>query len=89
MARLCLEAGGVQTALALLQRIDEGLRASTSEDWAPDLTLEVLKNLYLCHQKAISSVHPTPEADLARSREILGRLCRLDMGSAVSLEGKG
>jgi type VI secretion system protein VasJ len=89
MARLCMETGAVQTALALLSRLDEALQSSRSEDWAPDLCLEVLKSLYLCHQKAISSVHPTPATDMERARNILGRVSQLDLGTAVSLEGKG
>lgn len=89
MARLCLEAGAVQTALAQLVMLDGDLQSSRCEDWAPDLCLEVLKALYSCHQKAMSAGHPASAADLARARELLGRISRLDLGSAVSLEGKG
>jgi type VI secretion system protein VasJ len=89
MARLCLEAGAVQTALAQLVALDEDLQSSRCEDWAPDLCLEVLKALYTCHQKVMSAGHPASAADVARARDLLGRVSRLDPGSAVSLEGKG
>ncbi len=85
-ARICLETGRVETAAAHFRLLDEELGRARCEDWDPVLCLEVVKGLYLSHQKALSSLHPRPAEEIARSRELLGRLVRLDPVSALSLE---
>jgi type VI secretion system protein VasJ len=87
-ARLCLQAGRPETAYAQLQILDETLGSSRAEDWAPDLCVEVLKNLFLAHRDTVSSVHPRPAEEVERARELRRRLSRLDAAAALSLEDK-
>jgi type VI secretion system protein VasJ len=87
-ARLCLQSGRPETAYAQLQSLDETLCSSRAEDWAPELCAEVLKNLFLAHRDALSSVSPRPAEEVARSREYRRRLSRIDVVAALSLEDR-
>jgi type VI secretion system protein VasJ len=87
-ARLCMEAGRIETAAAQLHLLDEELRASSYEDWEPSLSLDVLKSLYECMQRSSASSPMRSGEDQARARAILERVCRLDPAAALSLEGR-
>jgi type VI secretion system protein VasJ len=87
VARTLMTAGQDEMALAQLEGLDAELRSSTIEEWDPQLCVEVLKNLLLCRRKAESSMELGP-GEQARSREIMGRLCRLDVAAALELNGR-
>jgi type VI secretion system protein VasJ len=87
-ARVCMESGHHETALAQLDALDQELRSSTVEDWEPRFYVEVLRNLLLCRQRAFSSGGPPPAEEVTKSRELMSRLCRLDAVAALELNGK-
>jgi type VI secretion system protein VasJ len=87
VARLCMGAAHHEMALAQLEALDEELRGSSIEDWDPQLCVEVIKNLLLCRQKAAAAMD-APPTELAQSRDLMGRLCRLDVLTALELDGK-
>jgi len=87
-ARVCMEAGHYETALAQLDALDQELRSSTVENWEPRFYVEVLRNLLLCRQRAFSSIGPPPAEEILKSRELMSRLCRLDVVAALELDGK-
>lgn len=88
VARVCMEAGHHETAVAQLEALDEELRGSTIEDWAPALCVEVLRNLVLCRQRVLAALGSPPAGELVKARELLSRLCRLDVVAALELNGK-
>ncbi len=87
VAKLCMNAGRDEMALAQLEALDEELRRATIEDWDPQMYAEVLKSLLQCRQKVAASTEMAP-AEVARARELMGRLCRLDLLAALALDGK-
>ena len=86
-ARLCMQAGRSEMALAQLEALDDELRRSTIEDWDPALCAEILRDLLRCRQLVAQSADFAP-SEQARSRELMGRLCRLDVVSALELNGR-
>jgi type VI secretion system protein VasJ len=87
-ATLCMEKKHEETALAILESLDAEMRNSTVADWDRALTLDVVKSLYLCHTKVVSNMKQPPPDALARSQEIMTRLCRIDPATALALDGK-
>ena len=88
IARMCMEAGHHETALAQLETLDEELARSSLEDWEPGLCVEVIKGLLQSRQKVISSRGtPLPE-DSLKTRELVRRLCRIDVVAALELNGR-
>lgn len=86
-ARLCMTAGRQEMALAQLEALDDELRRSSIEDWDPELCAEILRDLLRCRQQVAQSADFAP-SEHARSRELMGRLCRLDLVSALELNGR-
>jgi type VI secretion system protein VasJ len=86
-ARLCMQAGRHEMALAQLEALDDELRHSSIEDWDPALCAEILRDLLRCRQQVAQSADFSA-SELARSRELMGRLCRLDVVSALELNGR-
>jgi type VI secretion system protein VasJ len=87
-ALLCMDKGHEATAMGQLEALDDELRRSTVEDWDRRLYLEVLKNLYVCQQKVISTMREPPANVVERSRDVMSRLCRLDLVTAMALNGR-
>lgn len=87
IARVCMDKGHAQTALAQLEGLDAELKSSTIEEWDPELCAEVLRNLLVCRKKVMTAAKMSPE-EAVRSRELMGRLCRLDVVAALELNGK-
>ncbi|MEO5618521.1 MAG: type VI secretion system protein TssA [Candidatus Eisenbacteria bacterium] len=87
VARLCMTAGRHELALAQFESLDDELRRSSIEDWDPALCAEILRDLLSCRQQVAQSADFAP-SELARSRELMGRLCRLDVVSALELNGR-
>jgi hypothetical protein len=84
---MCMLGGRLEMALAQLEALDEELRRSSIEDWDPALCAEILRDLLRCRQQVAQTADFAP-SELARSRELMGRLCRLDVVSALELNGK-
>jgi type VI secretion system protein VasJ len=79
LARLCAEAGRGDLALPQFEGLDEEGRKFALEEWEPSLAAEVARELWRCHKAS-----PTPE----KAAEFYGRLCRLDLGAALAVDGK-
>jgi type VI secretion system protein VasJ len=83
-ARICMEHGHHETALAQLEGLDDEVRRAAIEAWDPDVAAQVLRTLIAARQRAGAR---GPE-DAQRLRELLGRLSRLDVVAALELGGK-
>jgi type VI secretion system protein VasJ len=88
IARICLDRGHAETALAQLEALDVELTRASVEAWDPVLCADVIKSLLVCRQKVLSSARQATPDDAARSRELMGRLCRLDVVAALEMNGK-
>jgi len=86
LARLCMESGKPQLALPQLMSLDEDVSRFALEEWEPELSLEVVHQLFLCRQKlaaGIQEMRPDVERQL---QELYQRLCRLDVNAALAVE---
>ena len=79
LAKLCAEAGRLDLALPQLEGLDEEGRKFALEEWEPSLAAEIARELWRCHKSSA-----TPE----KAVEFYGRLCRLDLGAALAVDGK-
>jgi type VI secretion system protein VasJ len=79
LAKLCAEAGRLDLALPQLEGLDEEGRKFALEEWEPSLAAEIARELWRCHKASA-----TPE----KATEYYGRLCRLDLGAALAVDGK-
>jgi type VI secretion system protein VasJ len=79
LAKLCAEAGRLDLALPQLEGLDEEGRKFALEEWEPSLAAEIARELWRCHKASA-----TPE----KAAEFYGRLCRLDLGAALAIDGK-
>jgi type VI secretion system protein VasJ len=79
LAKLCAEAGRMDLALPQLEGLDEEGRKFAVEEWEPTLAAEIARELWRCHKASA-----TPE----KAAEFYGRLCRLDLGAALAIDGK-
>lgn len=79
LAKLCAEAGRVDLALPQLEGLDEEGRKFLLEEWEPSLALEIARELWRSYKSSA-----TPE----KAAEFYGRLCRLDLGAALAVDGK-
>ena len=82
-----MQGGHAEMALAQLEALDDELKRSSIEDWDPALCAEILRDLLRCRQQVAQTADFAP-SELARSRELMGRLCRLDVVSALELNGR-
>lgn len=83
-AKICMEQGHLETALAQLEGLEESVRGGGIEAWDPEVSGEVLRNLIACRQRAGAK---TPE-DGQRIRDLLQRLSRLDVVATLDLSAK-
>jgi len=79
LARLCVEGGRSDLALPQLEGLDEEARKFALEEWEPGLVAEVARELWRCHKSSAA-----PE----KATEFYQRLCRLDLGAALAMDGK-
>jgi type VI secretion system protein VasJ len=79
LARLCAEAGRPDLALPQLEGLDEEGRKFALDEWEPSLAAEIARDLWRSHKSS-----STPE----KAAEYYGRLCRLDLGAALAVDGK-
>jgi type VI secretion system protein VasJ len=87
LAKLCLEAGQPRLALPQLQSLDDEIRQFSLEQWEPSLSVEVVRTLLQCQRKLMQDAKRPPAEILERTSELYARLCRLDVLSAVALDG--
>lgn len=85
LARLCAESGRPLLAVPLLEALDAEAERGSLEQWEPELAVEVVKLLWQCY----SSLSKTGgEAMADKAARSYARLCRLDLTSAMALDGK-
>jgi type VI secretion system protein VasJ len=86
LAKLCMEAGKLQLALPQLTSLDEDVGRFSLEEWEPGLSLEVVRQLYVCRQRLAAASQERPpdlEQELA---QLYQRLCKLDVNAALAVE---
>ena len=86
IGRLCMDAGSFDAAQARLESFDEALRRSNAEDWEPGLCTDVIRLILQCRQRS-SSAKNQPE-EIERTRQLMSRLCRLDVAAGVEVAGR-
>lgn len=91
IGRICLETGHVRSAYAYLDGLDRALAGTPVHDWDPGFSAELTKSLLQSLDKVLSSQgnKPASPEEITRSRELRARLARLDITTAVSLDGQG
>jgi type VI secretion system protein VasJ len=86
LAKLCIELGKPHLALPQLASLDEDVNRYGLQEWEPELSLDVVRQLFLCRQKLAADLQEKPP-DLQRQlEELYHRLCRLDVGAASAIE---
>jgi type VI secretion system protein VasJ len=85
LARLCADSGKHNLAVPQLEALDAEAERGALESWEPELAVEVVKVLWQCY----SSLSKTGgEAMSDKASRAYSRLCRLDLTTAMSLDGK-
>ncbi len=85
LARLCLDAHQVRSALAHLEVLDEQILRYSLEAWEPELSMEVLRVYWdALNQSARESRQASPETP-GRAEAIYSRLCKLDVMAGLRL----
>jgi len=87
LARVCFDANQPAVAAAQLRLLDEKIEAHRLEAWEPGLALDALVSLYRCEKKLGGNGAGTKDG-LSRLDGLYNRLCRLDVMTALSLDGK-
>ena len=85
-AMLCLDAGQLSVARALLEELDEAIEAHRLEQWDPELALDVWTRLYTCYAAQASRVPRGGDVqqfgrDIQR---VFARICRVDTARALA-----
>ncbi len=86
LARLCLDAGKPQLALPQLVSLDEEVNRFSLEEWEPALSLEVIRQLFLCRQRLAAGMQERPPDVERQLQELYQRLCKLDVNAALAVE---
>jgi type VI secretion system protein VasJ len=86
LARLCMDSGKPQLALPQLLALDEDVTRFALEEWEPELSLEVVRQLYLCRQKMAAGLQETRPDVEKQLTELYQRLARLDVNAALAVE---
>jgi len=84
LARLLMDMNRLTVATPLLEQLERQVGELGLDMWEPELAAEVFENLYDCFRR--SKPKPTPE-ETQRGLEIFGRLCRVNPGAALKLDG--
>lgn len=87
LAKLCMEAGHPRLALPQLESLDDEIRQFSLEQWEPHLSVEVVRTFLQCQQKLMQDAKRPPAEIAEQTSELYARLCRLDMLSALTLDG--
>jgi type VI secretion system protein VasJ len=85
LARLCADSGKPLFAVPQLEALDAEAERGGLEQWEPELAVEVVKLLWQCY----SSLSKTGGETMAdKASRAYSRLCRLDLTTAMALDGK-
>lgn len=87
LARVCFDANQPAVAAAQLRLLDDEIEAHRLEAWEPGLALDALVSLYKCEKKLGGNGAGSKDG-LTRLEGLYNRLCRLDVMTALSLDGK-
>jgi type VI secretion system protein VasJ len=85
-AMLCLEAGQLPVAKALLEELDEAIELHRLEQWDPKLALDVWTRLYTCYAAQATRVARGGDVQqLGRDMQrVFARICRVDTARALA-----
>jgi type VI secretion system protein VasJ len=85
-AMLCLEAGQLSVARALLEELDEAIETHRLEQWDPELALDVWTRLCTCYAAQASRVARGGDVQqLGREMQrVFARICRVDTARALA-----
>jgi type VI secretion system protein VasJ len=86
LAKFCMDAGKLQLALPQLVSLDEDIIRFSLEEWEPDLSLEVVQQLYVCRQKLAAGLQDRPLDGERQLAQLYQRLCKLDVNAALAVE---
>ncbi|MBI4565362.1 MAG: type VI secretion system protein TssA [Planctomycetes bacterium] len=84
LAKLCADSNKPALAVPQLEALDEESVRIGLEQWEPELATEVVRTLWQCY----SSLAKSDEAMSEKASRAYARLCRLDLGAAMALDGK-
>jgi type VI secretion system protein VasJ len=84
LARLCADSGRAALAVPQLEALDGEAERGALEQWEPELAVEVVKLLWQCY----SSLSKSGEGMAEKAGRAYARLCRLDLTTAMALDGK-
>jgi type VI secretion system protein VasJ len=86
MASLCVEAGQLTVARALLEELSQTIELHGLARWEPELAMTVWTRQYACYANLAVRLPHGPEADkLGREMEsVFGRICRVDTSRALA-----
>ncbi len=86
LAKVCMQSGKPQLAQPQLESLDEEVGRFALEEWEPELSLEVIHQLFLCRQKLAAAMQEK-SPDVERQLQALyQRLCKLDVNVALEVE---
>jgi type VI secretion system protein VasJ len=88
LAGICLDAGQTSVASVQLNTLDREMESHGLEEWEPGLSLEALQALYKCEKKMSQNGNRDNRESLQKMDRLYERLCRIDILSALALEGK-
>ena len=85
-AMLCLEAGQLSVARALLEELDEAIETHRLDQWDPELALDVWTRLYTCYAAQANRVARGGDVQqLGRDMQrVFARICRVDTARALA-----
>jgi hypothetical protein len=78
--------GKHQLALPQLLSLEEDLQRFSLDEWEPRLSLEAVRQLYLCRRSMTASLKPRPPDVDKQLDELYQRICRLDITAALAVE---
>jgi hypothetical protein len=88
LARILFDAGQAAVAAAQLRLLDDEIEAHRLEAWEPGLAIETLSALYRCEKKLGQNGTRDAREVQGRLEGLYNRLCRIDVLTALSLDGK-
>ena len=84
-ATLCLEAGQVWVARALLEELEEEIEAHRLDQWDPALAFDVWTRLSRCYAAQARSARGDAAQEIGREMQrVFARMCRVDTTRALA-----
>ncbi len=85
LARLCADSARPNLAVPQLEALDGEAERGALEQWEPELAVEVVKLLWQCYSSLSKA---GGEGMVEKAGRAYARLCRLDLSTAMALDGK-